>query len=888
VPDTPAEITAHRRVRRGVRTRVLWLAALAVVPLLIPTFFRAFERRTAEERLVSSRAGELARVIARSLDARVNDANTVLVGLRELVDPSAPAEANDAVLQRVFRDVPLAYANLWIVDSTGRNIGAAVQQMPNRRLLDMGDREEFQQTLRTKTFTVGKVQTARGRADPPLVIPFTLPIVDSLTGRVRAVVGASALVDSLDAVQLTRRLPSGSVLTLVDRHETVVYRTLENMRWAGRSLKQITGRQVTAVYDTGGATADSRRSADGVVRVIGYAPMQTTRWMVYVGIPNVVALRAANTTFRRDLATSTIIGLLLLGLIGALSVRAVRPIESLTADALALTAGDASRRSAIVRDDELGELARAFNTMADAAEQRQRALVDSESRYRMLFDATPLPLFSWSPTTGDVTGVNEAAVAHFGLPRDRLLRHSMTALVHPDDVDRFDRTLRSVPDGPTHRGVWRLLHADGRALDMELVLAPYRREHETQIITVAIDTTARRAAERALEESREQLRQSQKMEALGSFAGGIAHDFNNYLSAIIGYGELVASQLAEDDPSRRDVSEVLGAASRAADLTRQILVFSRRQVVDAQVLETNEVVRSIERMLLRVMREDISFVSSLGEEQFPVRIDRGQLEQVLLNLAANARDAMPSGGSFALSTSRVDLVRPDPAHVGVAAGRYVVIRASDSGVGMPAAVRERIFEPFFTTKERGRGTGLGLAMVYSIVTQSGGAIRVDSAPGAGTTFSVYLPLVESMASVARTTQTLAPLPTGSERILLVEDDDAVRAVTHQMLARHGYDVELARDGLDALARVRASAVPFALVVTDVIMPGMRGRELAAQLRLIDPSQRVLFVSGYADDQTLVADVATTGAHFLAKPFTTSELLRMVREVLDRSPTVAAV
>jgi two-component system, cell cycle sensor histidine kinase and response regulator CckA len=866
---------------------VLLLGALAVVPLLVPAFVRAFERRQAEERLVSNRAGELARVIARSLDARVSDAQTVLVGLRELVDPAASAEANDARLQRIFADIPLSYSNLWIVDSSGQNIGAARMSPMGRAAMAIGDRADFRQAVTRRAFTVGTVVPARGLPDPPMVLPFTLPIIDSASGRVRAVVGASALFDSLDAMQAVRRLPSGSVLTLVDAETRVVYRSLDNENWAGRDLRSITGRQFIAVEDTGGATADSRRSADGVVRVIGYAPMRTTKWMVYVGIPNASALGAANAQFRRDLVISAITALVLLGLVGALLVQAVRPIESLTADAVALTAGDASRRSTVVRDDEIGDLARAFNTMADAAEQRERALIESETRYRMLFDANPLPLFSWSPVTGQLTGVNDAAVAHFGETRERLLRRAMLSLLHPDDATRFDRTLRTVPSGPTHCGVWRLLHADGRASDMELVVAPYRRADDTQIVTVAIDTTARRAAERALEESREQLRQSQKMEALGSFAGGIAHDFNNYLSAIIGYGELIQSQLPEDDPLRRDASEVLGAASRAADLTRQILVFSRRQAVDAQVLEANDVVRGIERMLMRVMREDITFVSSLGNEQYPIRIDRGQLEQVLLNLAANARDAMPSGGSFALSTSRVELLRPDAAHVGVSAGRYVIIRASDSGVGMPAAVRERIFEPFFTTKERGRGTGLGLALVYSIVTQAGGVIRVDSAPGAGTTFSVYLPIADSPVLEQAASPGSAPMPRGTERVLLVEDDDSVRAVTHQMLARHGYDVELARDGQEAIARVRAAAVPYAIVVTDVVMPGMRGRELAERLRMIQPALRVLFVSGYADDLVLVDDVSTTAAHFLAKPFTTSELLRKVREVLDEQIVGAA-
>nr|MCU0633344.1 response regulator [Gemmatimonadaceae bacterium] len=337
-------------------------------------------------------------------------------------------------------------------------------------------------------------------------------------------------------------------------------------------------------------------------------------------------------------------------------------------------------------------------------------------------------------------------------------------------------------------------------------------------------------------------------------------------------------------PSRRDVAEVLGAASRAADLTRQILVFSRKQVVEPQVLDPAEVVRGIERMLTRLMREDITIVTSLAPEAGQVRVDRGQLEQVIVNLAANARDAMPTGGSFALSTERVVVLAHDARHAGIAPGTYVRLSASDSGIGMTPEVRSRVFEPFFTTKERGRGTGLGLALVYSIVQQAGGGLRVDSAPGAGTTFEVYLPLVAREVAPAPRDRPTNELTGGAERLLLVEDDPAVRTVTQQMLERHGYRVSTAAGGHEALAILAAADDAYALVITDVVMPGMRGRELAERIRRLSATLPVLFVSGYADDEALLEELEPIGASFLAKPFTIAALLRKVRDALDGAPT----
>ena len=381
-----------------------------------------------------------------------------------------------------------------------------------------------------------------------------------------------------------------------------------------------------------------------------------------------------------------------------------------------------------------------------------------------------------------------------------------------------------------------------------------------------------------------QLLESQKLEAVGRLAGGVAHDFNNILTAIGGYTDLLLADLPKDDPRRQDVEEIHLAAQRAAGLTHQLLAFSRRQVMQPKVIEPNALVSEIEKMLRRLIGEDILFATVLHPRVGNVRADPGQLEQVIVNLAVNARDAMPDGGRLTIETRNVDLDETYAAeHAGVTPGRYVQFAVSDTGVGMNAATKARIFEPFFTTKTRGKGTGLGLATAYGIVQQTGGHIWAYSEPGRGTTMRIYLPRVDALADpVEHPTVTDPERLRGSETILLVEDEKAVRAVTRQLLERNGYKVLEAPDGPAALALVnRTPDVPVDLLLTDVVMPGMSGRDLADQLAARRPGLRVLYMSGYTDDAIVRHGMLEPGLSYLEKPFQPGGLLRKVRESLDR-------
>jgi len=388
-------------------------------------------------------------------------------------------------------------------------------------------------------------------------------------------------------------------------------------------------------------------------------------------------------------------------------------------------------------------------------------------------------------------------------------------------------------------------------------------------------------AEAALRVLEEQQRQAQKMEAIGRLASGVAHDFNNLLTAILGSTDLLLEELAADHPGRLEAEETRRAALRAADLTRQLLAFSRQQVLAPQVLDINEVVTNVKKMLRRVIGEHVEVRSVQAPDLGAVRADPGQLEQVLLNLAVNARDAMPRGGRVTIETANADLDETYAAqHAAVAPGRYVMFAVSDTGTGMDAATQTRLFEPFFTTKAKGKGTGLGLATVYGIVKQSGGYIWVYSEPGQGTSMKVYLPRVDAPIEPI----TPPPPPSGSlrgsETILIVEDQEEVRNLTRRLLEARGYRVLVAASGAEALEVAAPSTERIDLLVTDVIMPRMSGREVALLLGPAQPHMKVLFVSGYPDESIVHHGVLDPGVAFLQKPFTAQTLAQKVRAVLD--------
>ena len=424
----------------------------------------------------------------------------------------------------------------------------------------------------------------------------------------------------------------------------------------------------------------------------------------------------------------------------------------------------------------------------------------------------------------------------------------------------------------------KIIRIDGREVPVQVVATPIKDHGVNAVLVVLSDLTERKRLE-------EQFLQAQKMEAIGQLAGGIAHDFNNLLTVINGYAEVLHAKLSGNNDLAQYVTCIHEAGERAARLTSQLLAFSRKSIVAPRVLDANELIEHLGKMLHRLIGEDISFSTHLDPNLSRVKIDPGQLEQVLINLAVNARDAMPRGGKLTIATCEIKLGANDVRATELKAGAHVQIRITDTGSGISRDIQSRMFEPFFTTKEVGKGTGLGLATVYAIVQRAGGSIQVESEPGRGTTFLILLPAVteeQRSTDPGRLPQQIAPR--GSETILVVEDETAVLRLVQFVLESHGYLVITAADGAAAIAAADSHSGVIDLLLTDVVMPGMNGREVAESFRQRWPKLKVLYASGYTADTVVRYGVESEASAFLEKPFTPLSLTRKVRETLDRQPS----
>ncbi len=507
------------------------------------------------------------------------------------------------------------------------------------------------------------------------------------------------------------------------------------------------------------------------------------------------------------------------------------------------------------------------------------ALRESEERTHYALGAARMGVWELDLTTDRVTW-SDTLAPMFGLTPDQAPKtgEAFFSLIHPDDRQALaDSVSRVAQEGTEYEVEFRAILPDGRTRWMAGRARAFRNADGTplRLLGVGMDISERKSLEA-------QLRQSQKLEAIGQLAGGVAHDFNNVLTAILGYSNFVMDTFDADDRRRSDLQEVIGAGQRAATLTRQLLAFSRKQVLQPIAVDLNSLVTGLRQMLGRLIGEQVDLVTVLAPDLHVVRADAGQLEQIVMNLVVNARDAMPVGGRVSIETANVDLDESYAmAHKPVRPGTYVMLAVSDSGIGMNEEIKRRLFEPFFTTKEQGKGTGLGLATVYGIVKQSGGYIWVYSELGAGTTFKVYLPRADADQAVRTPVTTEDVTATGTETVLVVEDEEAVRFLTRVILEKAGYRVFDAPNPREAEALFEENPMLFDLLVTDVIMPGSSGPRLFERLTQRRPNLKVLYVSGYTDDAIVHHGQLDPGVEFLQKPFTAGELNRRVREVLDR-------
>ncbi len=852
----------------SLRARLLALVLVAVVPGFGLILYAAREQQRTLEADAREEVLQLARLVAEQQQRAVDGARGLVIGLARLPGVLAQdaAACGAAVAPLLGRLRP--YANLGAVRPDGEMFCSAA---PLRRSVNLADRSFVRGAIEARDFAVGGYQVSRVIGVPN--VGFGYPALDD-RGEVRSVVYASLTLEVLQRDLEGLPLPEEAEAAVTDRWGVVLAAHPDPLDSVGKpfpaGLLQAAAR---------GEEAGEVEGRDGLRRLYALWPVTGTQgetvMRAVVGLRAAEAYAPVRAIFGRTLLLFGLASLLALAAAVVAGERVlVRKLRALAGASRRIAEGDYRVRSGLAAEGgEIGEVVRAFDEMARSLEALQR-------QNRLLLDSVGEGILGLEGE-GRVSFANPAAERLLGREASRMLGRPAHDLIHGTrpDGSPFPHEecpiLAALRDGQVHQAIedtfWR---ADGSPLPVEYVSTPVRDAGAIVGAVVAFRDVAER---RRLEE---ELRHAQKMEAVGRLAGGVAHDFNNLLTGIVSAAHFLRESLEPAHPGRGDVGEILEAADRAAALTRQLLAFSRRQVLAPRVIDVSASVRSVERMLRRLIGEGVSLEVRLPGKPVSVRADPSQIELVVLNLAVNARDAMPGGGRLAIEVAEVEARDPArPSDPALPAGALVALSVSDSGAGMDEATRARVFEPFFTTKPAGKGTGLGLSTVYGIVTQSGGTVRVQSAPGRGTTFRVYLPRCEP-EEAAPEARPAAPARGGTETVLLVEDEDVVRDLARRALAASGYRV-LAADGPEAALRLaRDEPGPVDLLLTDVILPGSTGPALARRLLELRPAARVLFMSGYTGGQLEEDGVLPAGTAFVQKPFDPDGLLARVREVLD--------
>ena len=842
------------------------LVLAAVAPFVILIAMVARQHRFNERSAAQEKALDQALGLAHTVDGRFGAIETVLLTLVHSVS-SRPGDSlrNDRLLRNVTAELPNEFAHFAVSTSGGVAIGTS-------DTLPAGARRPIPLPATAKETLLGFViqgpAPLYGKEGPPAI---AISYEDTaLKVRVTGLITMQRLQQELSR----GAVPANAIGTIIDKQGLVIFRSRQPEKWLGKNVSDSALFKASRGKQSGIAAI---RDLDAGNVFSGFSATQQVPWVVHVGSEQFLAFAKERGDFWRAIWLGSFALLLAIVLAWTQATRIILPIRRVVRDAVLFAKGDLSHRSSRGPvGDEIGILSETLNTMAAALEKREEALKRSEMRFRAIIENVDDMIVIINPD-GSRNYVSPAMTRILGYSQEELLSSSAQDSIHPDDWPAVRELVANVKRSPgaVASGQARYRHKDGswRIFDGAMI-------NLTDIPGVeGIVVNLRDVTEQAGLEG--ELRQAQKMELVGQLAGGVAHDFNNLLTVITGRTEFLLEDENLGEEQETDLAEIRKAAGRATELTRQLLAFSRKQLLQPRVLDLNHMLADVEPMLRRLIGEDIQVRIVAGSGLGSITADPGQLQQILLNLALNARDAMPSGGVITLQTAN-QTIRGDAGlnSTQVPSGEYVVLQVADTGTGMDAAIQSRIFEPFFTTKGQGKGTGLGLSTVYGIVKQSGASISVVSAPGEGTRFTVYFPRSDGYALAQSPERDAGSPVSGTETILLVEDDRGVRNLVERVLNSRGYNVLSAEHGVDALQIASARDGAIDLVLTDVVMPTMSGREMIDALRMSRPEVRVIYMSGYTDDEIVRRGLHDPAMSFIQKPFTAEHLAMFVRKILD--------
>jgi len=850
-----------RREAQGEPRNVLrWLGALAalfILSLAGTSVWLDIKGRQVIEEQEMDRVRARAETLASLIERELGHALTVLLSVEERnLFREAWVRRDMGAMKRHLDDIlaldpALLFSSVYELDGTLRAIS------PPDRIVgwNFAYRDWYRGVTGGKRPYISEVyKTAVGTN--PLVVAVAMPIAGPEGEPIGLLMAAYTLQT------LTRKIESlrlGDRTYVVDQRGVVAAAT--DHESLGRPLPENLHAPLQVALE--GKEGAVLVNGTGDNFLVGYAPVRELGWAIVYPRNAAESLRPAFLLRQFGVVAAGFLALIYLVTTG-MALNLVRKQG-------ALLAVNQSLNKSL--QDFQGKLESLVHERTAELEQVNRVLRDSEQQYRLLFEGNPHPMWVFDRESLGFLAVNEAAVKHYGFSREEFRNLTIKDIRPQEEVAALEAHLETPPAASRGTTGWKHRKKDGAIIHVEVTSREVLWQDREAKLVLAVDVTERRLLEK-------QFQQSQKMEAVGHLAGGVAHDFNNLLGVILGYSELLLGNSAVQGTTQHQLLEIKKAGERAANLTRQLLAFSRKQIVEPVVLDLNALVTDMGKLLRRLIGEDIELDTVLVPQLGHVKADPGQMEQVMMNLAVNARDAMPRGGKLTIETANVELdAEYARKHVTVQPGSYVLLAVSDTGVGMDEATLARIFEPFFTTKEAGKGTGLGLATVYGIVKQSGGNIWVYSELGRGTTLKIYLPRVTLPVTAQRAVEG-APVPGGNETLLVVEDAEAMRRMTCEFLASRGYTVLEAKDGAEALALAEKHPGPIHMLITDLVMPGMNGRELAQQLCARDPQLRVLYISGYTGDAVVRMGILEGAAAFLQKPFTLHGLASKVREILD--------